>query len=503
MNLIAELHDMVDALATVGELDVPSGDLTAAARQLSDDQAIEALSRATALINGVERLRVVVAGVTAERSTRERGYKGVAQVRGHRTPESLIQSVTGVTRAEASRQVRLGESMLEGGMPLPGAAAEAELLESDASLKLTSVVALPWHEPLRRFLLDGILTSAQHDAILRGLGEPPEPGDDDADAVTIDGIVRAFVEVSEVWRIAAEQLAAAAHRFTVEDLAKEARRARDLLHPEGAAERFTRRFETRSFRKWTDANGQQHAHFNLEDEGAALISAMIDAALRPRRGGPRFVTDEERAAAKKLVDDPRSNEQLEYDLLLATLKAGSLATAADVFGARQPGVRVVVAKDATTRRDAFGRMLGVGHLEDRGDILAGPVVDRALCTTGFQEVVVDTAGNPLYLGREHRLYSAKQKLTLAVRDGGCLIPGCPMPASYCESHHIDHYERDRGKTDIDRGVLLCAFHHMLCHNNGWEITRDGLGDFILHLPPGMGPPIVLRSKSPLAFPLLA
>ena len=206
-------------------------------------------------------------------------------------------------------------------------------------------------------------------------------------------------------------------------------------------------------------------------------------------------------AAHALIQDPRTNDQISYDLLLATLKAGALATAVQVFGARQPGVRMIVQKDAVARRDAFGRVLGIGRLEDRGDIVAGPIIDRAICDTGSREIHVRASGDPLYLGREQRLFSAKQKLAMAVRDGGCLFPSCPMPASYTESHHIDHVARDKGRTDVDRGVLLCAFHHLLMHNNGWEITRDGLGRFTLHPPPGMDEPIRLEPKTPLVYRL--
>ncbi len=75
-----------------------------------------------------------------------------------------------------------------------------------------------------------------------------------------------------------------------------------------------------------------------------------------------------------------------------------------------------------------------------------------------------------------------------------------MPASYCEVHHCVHWSADHGRTDIDLGVMLCQFHHLHLHNKGWRITRDGKGEFLLHPPPDVGgPPIVLRSKSPLHF----
>jgi len=185
--------------------------------------------------------------------------------------------------------------------------------------------------------------------------------------------------------------------------------------------------------------------------------------------------------------------------MMDVLRAGSLASASDVFGARQPGVRIVVIKDTIGPRDAFGRMLATGHLEDRGDAVPGSVIDRHLCGIGAREVVLDRAGNPRDLGREQRLYTAKQRLALTVRDGGCMHPGCRVPASYCEAHHCDHWWEHLGRTDVDRGILLCRFHHMLLHNKGWRITRDGRGPFILHPPPGAGDPVPLKSKSAIAW----
>lgn len=144
---------------------------------------------------------------------------------------------------------------------------------------------------------------------------------------------------------------------------------------------------------------------------------------------------------------------------------------------------MVIVKDQSGRRDPLGRMIATGQAEDGGEALPGSVIDRALCQHGSIDVTVNTQGNPLDLGREQRLFTAKHKLALAIRDGGCAGIGCPVPAASCESHHIDHVAHG-GHTDIDRGILLCRFHHMQLHNNGWRIVRDGLGPFILVPPPG-------------------
>ncbi|MFM9877379.1 MAG: hypothetical protein ACKVOG_05965, partial [Rhodoglobus sp.] len=70
--------------------------------------------------------------------------------------------------------------------------------------------------------------------------------------------------------------------------------------------------------------------------------------------------------------------------------------------------------------------------------------------------------------------------------------------------HIDHWIRDHGHTNVDRGILLCRHHHMLVHNNGWELVRaHGQTSFIP--PPDIDPtrtPIPARAKSPALTRLL-
>lgn len=472
MTILESMTERIQRLGAFEELKVDRAALPAAAVGLSGESVMLLLAEVAALMNDVGLVQSVLAGVAAQRSRREDGHSGLAAVHGHATPAGLIQSITGGTRADATRHVRVGGALLEGAEDLP---------RPDAS-PVEPPAKPPWHEPLRRALLGGELTTAQADAIRRGLGEPVAREGMDACAA------------DEVWSLAAEQLIAEAGQMSAEELVKRARGLRDVLDPVGAAERFDRHFDERAFHLWVDADGRHRGRIDFDDEMGIWARTLIDAGLRPRRGGPRFVSDDERSAAADLVDDPRSNDQLQYDLLMDVLRAGALASAADVFGTRQPGVRIVVVKDLVGPRDAFGRLLAVAHAEDGGDPLPGPVLDRALCSNGSLDVTVDPHGNPLDLGREHRLYSTRQRVALAIRDGGCLFPGCQRAASYCEAHHIDNYSRG-GCTNLDRGVLLCRFHHMLLHNNGWCITRDGSGPFVLHPPPGRGDPIELQSKS--------
>jgi hypothetical protein len=78
---------------------------------------------------------------------------------------------------------------------------------------------------------------------------------------------------------------------------------------------------------------------------------------------------------------------------------------------------------------------------------------------------------PLDLGRTTRVVSPAQRTALAVRDGGCVFPGCDRPLSWCEAHHLVHW-LDGGPTDLDNLVLLCRAHHRAVHEGGWRLQRQ-------------------------------
>ena len=156
-----------------------------------------------------------------------------------------------------------------------------------------------------------------------------------------------------------------------------------------------------------------------------------------------------------------------------------------MLGSRRPAVRVLVTQNDTGRRTP-----GTGHGRIEGQPRPTPVsietVERTICGSGTIPVTFDRDGQCIDLGREQRLYSALQRIGLAARDGGCRWPGCDSPASWTEAHHINHWARDHGQTDLADGILLCRHHHLLLHNNHWDITRTG-GNYWL-LPPASEDP---------------
>jgi hypothetical protein len=60
---------------------------------------------------------------------------------------------------------------------------------------------------------------------------------------------------------------------------------------------------------------------------------------------------------------------------------------------------------------------------------------------------------PLEVGRASRVVGAAQRTALAVRDGGCVFPGCSRPLAWCEAHHLRHWLHG-GPTDLANLFVL-------------------------------------------------
>ena len=143
----------------------------------------------------------------------------------------------------------------------------------------------------------------------------------------------------------------------------------------------------------------------------------------------------------------------------------------------------------TLTLDELRTGLGIGTLvESDGQLTAGQA-RRLACTAGIIPVVLDGNSIPLDLGRSQRLFTPAQRVALALRDGGCVFPGCDRPPADCEGHHAVNPWHAGGNTDIGEGALLCPHHHHLVEpdltkhpDQNWKITYDERGKPILHTP---------------------
>ena len=440
-----------------------------------DDAALLSAQRSVAEIR--RRVDATAAALAAEiehRSRRELGHAGLAQRLGARTPERLVQQLTGSTSREASTMVRVGGMM--------AAAAEARLqAQPSGSDSAAEPDPHPWLHEIGVAVAAGQLSLEAAEAIRAGLGIP----DDEVSA--------------EALTHAAATLLAEATTLTVEKLAARARNLRVGLDLDRVAEREQLLRSKRYLHLFLQPDGMTRLSGLLDPESAAIVTATFDAVTSPRRGGPRFVDPTLATRAEQIATDERTTEQLVLDAFVELIRIGTAADTNVVLGAKRPGIKLLVTdKDLRQRR-------GVGFIEGHTEPVSIATIERHTCTTGVIPIKFDTEGEILNLGREHRLFSSRQGIGIAARDGGCQLGDCDRPPSWCETHHIDHWTRDHGSTNTDRGILLCRHHHMLVHNNGWQITRThGTTHFIP--PPDIDPhqkPIRAQTKSPALTRLLA
>jgi hypothetical protein len=121
----------------------------------------------------------------------------------------------------------------------------------------------------------------------------------------------------------------------------------------------------------------------------------------------------------------------------------------------------------------------LGWINGHPDPLSPETVDRLVCGGATNEVTFTEELVPLDVGREQRLFTSKQRVALGAQFGGCGWvdengnPVCDRPPTWCEAHHVEHWYRDKGKTVMSNGILLCKSHHLQLHNDHWEIIRQG------------------------------
>jgi len=446
---------MSDLPVTLAELTSVAATCVAAANSsgsLSDDELLRSVASLAASARVLDAAAAALAAEVDHRSRRELGYSGLAQKRGARTPEALIQSVAGTSSATARRQVRVGTLV----------ARNAGSFEPPVE---------PWLSDVLTAAGSGDLSLEQVDAIRAGLGSPHETLSEDALAG------------------AALDLLGLAPSVTLERLAALAREGRDDLDAAGIALREEQLREKRSARRHRRPDGMATWVFVADPESDAIISAAVDAATSPRRGGPRFVNPDDVARAERIVKDPRTTEQLALDAIVELIDVATRGDSAQILGARRPEVRVLV-----TQRDLDNRR-GVGYIDGQTSAISIASVERLGCDGGFIPILFGKGGEALNLGDSQRFHDHRQRTVIAARDGGCIGPECDRPASWTEVHHIIPWI-EGGETSVEDGVCLCRYHHMLLHNTGCHVERRG-AEYWWHWPPGSGvAPLRLESRSP-------
>ena len=129
---------------------------------------------------------------------------------------------------------------------------------------------------------------------------------------------------------------------------------------------------------------------------------------------------------------------------------------APIAGGQKPHINVIVDLDGLAGGTVTRSEIGEGRI-------LGPAARAFLaCDATVCGVLMEGPNEILQMGRRARTATPAQLRALAIRDRGCVIPGCGRPSSWCDAHHEVAWIHG-GLTNIECMRLVCRPHHMMIH----------------------------------------
>ncbi len=399
------------------------------AAQLSALGGIQRLVEALLVDATGEVMRRSETGVRDERMTSHLGCRSVTE---------LIEETARVSAATAARWQRAAKAVRPAVSDMTG-----ELLEAD-------------FPSVRTAMIDGV--------------------------IGVDGILAITGPLAEtVPRVSAEARQAAADVVVAEArgegpdgappacaavLAIHAQTWSIALDQDGAEPRERAAIRKRSFVLGTPTAHGVPARGLLLPEVAAQLQTIFDAQLAPSvQFDDPFALDEKGDLLPLPAIDDRTRAQKQHDALAAVLGVAASSGRLPTIGGHAPTLVVSV----TASDLASGT--GYAHADGCDQPVSGAVARHIACGGVIQRIVSGDDGRIVAIGTEERVFNRHQRRAIALRDGGCVIPGCGTPASWCEIHHVTEHARG-GPTHTDNGVLLCWYHHRFLERIGWQIRMN-------------------------------
>src|SRR5690554_76187 len=446
----AEVDHLIDSLAASLESGLPTGVF----RQLADDTLLATTGTLERLGRAVDARRVEAAGELQHRSRSSLGTTVRAVRKGCRDAFELLRRVTLASTATVRRRLKLG-----------GETRPQEPLTGEQFPSRFPEVA------------DALATGAL--------------GVDAATAIITElAPTMTRAEPADVRRAETELVAAATGTSpdsptpcTAEEIRAQACVWRIFLDQDGTAPTEEKAMGRRAFSlgSYNAGDGLVHGRYSLMPEVHARLGKIFDACLTPKTG-PAFLpqpepsgehADGEHAGSEPAGDEPagpvetRTPDQQRHDVIAAMVDGFARSGQAPTIGGASPTVLVSVTADdlGTSRGTGFVSPGGPG-----GETvpLSARATGQMICTGGTQTITLDDNGAISSLGSELRCFTAQQRRAITLRDGGCVIPGCTIPATWCEIHHVTP-DAEGGATHTDNGVLVCWFHHRTIDTSGWQL----------------------------------
>lgn len=215
--------------------------------------------------------------------------------------------------------------------------------------------------------------------------------------------------------------------------------------------------------------GSEHLHERrrLHISRTLLGMVRLDADLDPETGEAvlaalQAITDAEVRSGDP--EDRRSPAQRRADALGQVCRRFLDSPERPEVAGERPHATVVVDLEALQGGP------GIAQLSHAGPITP-QAARRLLCDANLARVLTRGRSEILEAGRRTLVVGPAMRRALAVRDGGCVFPGCGRPQSWCDAHHAVHWA-DGGETGLSNLVLLCRPHHRMIHARRFPVTIE-------------------------------
>jgi hypothetical protein len=404
---------------------------------MSDADLLDAVGGVGELRRLADGLGAMLAGEVDRRSAAEHDGS-LSRGMGERSPAVLVALHAGLDIGEAAEWCRVGAAMvprmtlLGESLPLQRPVVAAAVAEGRVSVGAASRILAT---------LDQISVSAPPDDL---------------------PVVEAF-------------LVDQAPKLSPRQLARLCRVLPDRYDPDGAEPREDLLREKSGVQIVHTRDGLVRWIVTMHPEAAGFLTAALDARTAPRRQPTFSIVDDPTEPGARL-DDPVDDRPIGRKRLdaLVSLARESLE--------RDPGLiaGTAVTMMVTVPLDTLLTGIGAAEIAGVDEPISAATARRLAAQAQIIPVVLGSPSEPLDQGRAVRLFTEPQRRALAVRDGGCVWPGCHAPPGWCEVAHIVAWVLG-GTTDLRNGVLMCPFHHRRFDHDGWGMEwRD---DALWLIPP--------------------
>ncbi|RBY93615.1 endonuclease [Blastococcus sp. TF02-8] len=233
----------------------------------------------------------------------------------------------------------------------------------------------------------------------------------------------------------------------------------DRLDPDGTEPDPT---EQRSFTLVKHPDGSVSGRFELDAVGGERAQAALESVVQ----------------ADRPAGDLRTRAQQQADAFVQLCDNQLAAGTLPVLRSQKPHVVVTVPIEDLIDPDTGPGAAKLGF----GATISAARARWLACDGNVTRIVIGPEGQPLDLGRSHRVVPHHLRRAVEARDGHCVFAGCDAPTHWCDVHHIIHWA-DGGDTSLENSGLLCERHHTKVHH-GFRIERDPAGRWRTYRPDG-------------------